>query len=192
MTYSVTTRTLAFRAALVAVLVAVLGMALALLGLAPAQAHSDTFQSVPAAGSTSASVTQLQFTFAEPVQKTMSPEVVLSASGGVNVPVSAPTFDVTGATMTVGIPSGALPNGSYAAVYRVVSIDGHVASGVLNFTVAGSTAQPVTGSPTASVWTAPGTPTTSGGGLDIVLITAAIVVGALVLGAGVFVVLRRR
>lgn len=150
-----------------ATLVAVLGLALALLGLAPAQAHSDTFQSVPVAGSTSASVSQIQFTFAEPVQKTMSPEVVLSASGGVNVPVSAPTFDVTGATMTVGIPSGALPNGVYAAVYRVVSIDGHVATGVLNFTVAGSSAAPLAG--TSTITTPEPTLTASPSGTDGIL-----------------------
>lgn len=110
-----------------------------LLGMSPASAHSDTFSSIPAAGSTVANVTQIQFTFAEPVQKNMGPEMVLQASGGVTVPTGAPTFDVTGATMTVPVSGGALANGSYAATYRVVSIDGHVASGVVNFTVAGST-----------------------------------------------------
>ena len=126
--------------ALRATVATVLGLALAFFGLSAASAHSDTFSSIPAAGSTNANVTQIQFTFAEPVQKNMGPEIVLQASGGVNIPTGAPTFDVTGATMTVPITGGALPNGNYAATYRVVSIDGHVASGVLNFTVAGSTA----------------------------------------------------
>lgn len=121
--------------------VAVIAMLLALGFARSASAHSDTFSSVPAASSTSANVSQIQFTFAEPVQKNLSPEVVLRSSGGVIVPTGAPTFDVTGATMTVSISGGALPDGSYTAVYRVVSKDSHVASGALNFTVAGSTAQ---------------------------------------------------
>lgn len=123
---------------------AVIATALALtsvfVGVSAASAHSDTFSSIPAAGSTSANVSQIQFTFAEPVQKSMGPEMVLQNGEHTTIPTGSPTFDVTGATMTVPITTGALPNGNYTATYRVVSIDGHVASGVLSFTVAGSSA----------------------------------------------------
>lgn len=117
---------------------AMLGLLIVFFGASAASAHSDTFSSIPAAGSTSANVTQIQFTFAEPVQKSMGPEMVLQSGEHITIPTGAPTFDVTGATMTVPITAGALPNGNYTATYRVVSIDGHVASGVLSFTVAGS------------------------------------------------------
>lgn len=173
-------------------LATLLAMLLTGVGASAASAHSDTFSSIPAAGSTSASVTQIQFTFAEPVQKSMGPEVVLSTTGGVTVPLGAPTFDVTGATMTVAITSGALPNGSYGAVYRVVSIDGHVASGVLNFTVAGSNAAPLAGtSPKNSAVTVPEQlqPSNDVPVLTLIMSIAAVV---LILAAVIVVIVRRR
>ena len=59
---------------------------------------------------------------------------------GVSVQLGAPTLDETGATMTAQILSGALPNGDYTASYRIVSEDGHPASGELFFAVEGSDA----------------------------------------------------
>lgn len=115
----------------------------------PASAHSDAFLSTPADDATvSTPVTELQFTFVEAVEQSFSPEVVLTSDTGIDVPLGAPTFDASGATMTVPIPSGALPNGSYTAVFRIVSADGHPASGELVFTVEGSDADPLVAAPT--------------------------------------------
>ncbi|MEY4533510.1 MAG: hypothetical protein RI926_1279 [Actinomycetota bacterium] len=110
-----------------------------------ASAHSDTFQSVPASGSTvSTPVIELQFTFVEPVNAELSPpEVALVDAEGVPAQLGAPALDETGATMTVPIATGALPNGTYTASYRIVSEDGHPASGSVSFTVEGSDADPL-------------------------------------------------
>ena len=129
-------------AALTAVIVALV----VTLGTAQvASAHSDTFQSVPANESTvSTPVVELQFTFVEAVQQDLNPEVVLVNQDGVAAELGAPTFDVTGATMTVPILTGALPNGTYTASFRIVSQDGHPASGETVFTVEGSDADALT------------------------------------------------
>ena len=126
-----------------AVLVAMLLSIAAVLGFSSvASAHSDEFLSVPANGAVVSDVSQLQFTFVEPVEQSFPPEVVLTASDGTGFELGAPTFDATGTTMTVPIVQGALPNGSYTAVYRIVSIDGHPASGQVDFTVEGSVIEP--------------------------------------------------
>ena len=109
-----------------------------------ASAHSDTFQSVPANDAVvSTPVVELQFTFVEAVQQEFAPEVSLVNSDGAVAELGAPTFDVTGATMTVPVVAGALPNGIYSASYRIVSQDGHPASGSITFTVEGSDADPL-------------------------------------------------
>ena len=109
-----------------------------------ASAHSDTFQSVPANDAVvSTPVVELQFTFVEAVQQEFAPEVSLVNADGAVAELGAPTFDVTGATMTVPVVSGALPNGIYTASYRIVSQDGHPASGSIAFTVEGSDADPL-------------------------------------------------
>ena len=109
-----------------------------------ASAHSDTFQSVPANDAVvSTPVVELQFTFVEAVQQEFAPEVSLVNSDGAVAELGAPTFDVTGATMTVPVVAGALPNGSYTAICRIVSQDGHHASGSIAFTVEGSDADPL-------------------------------------------------
>ena len=107
-----------------------------------ASAHSDSFQSVPADDSTvTTPVTEIQFTFVEPVNAELSPpEVALVNQDGVAAQLGAPVLDETGATMTVQILSGALPNGDYTASYRIVSEDGHPASGELFFAIDGSDA----------------------------------------------------
>jgi copper resistance protein C len=126
-------RFLATLAAIVMAGVLALGFASA------ASAHSDTFQSVPANDAVvNTPVTELQFTFVEAVQQDFSPEVVLIDAAGTPVELAVPIFDVTGATMTVGIVAGALPNGVYTSSYRIVSVDGHPASGDITFTVEGS------------------------------------------------------
>jgi len=128
-----------FRAVLAAMLLSVA----AVLGFSSvANAHSDEFLSVPANGAVVSDVSELQFTFVEPVEQSFPPEVVLTASDGTGFELGAPTFDASGATMTVPIVQGALPNGSYTAVYRIVSIDGHPASGQVDFTVEGAATEP--------------------------------------------------
>lgn len=107
-----------------------------------ASAHSDTYQSVPADDATMKTpVTEIQFTFVEPVNAELAPpEVALVNEKGIAVELGAPTLDETGATMTSKILTGALPNGVYTASFRIVSEDGHPASGELLFTVEDSTA----------------------------------------------------
>lgn len=123
-------------------LVAALVMTVVLV--APASAHSDTFQSVPGNGSTvNTPVVELQFTFVEAVEQSFPPEVILNSSEGASVELGAPTFDASGATMTVPINLGELPNGTYTAAFRIVSVDGHPASGEVTFTVEGSSAEPL-------------------------------------------------
>ena len=109
-----------------------------------ASAHSDSFQSVPANDSVVPTpVVEIQFTFVEAVQQEFAPEVILNNADGVAAELGAPVFDVTGATMTVPVVTGALPNGVYTASYRIVSEDGHPASGSITFTVEGSDADPL-------------------------------------------------
>jgi methionine-rich copper-binding protein CopC len=110
---------------------------------APAQAHSEQFGSVPEAGSTVTDVTEIQFSYAEAVEQSFPPEVALTQDTGLAVELGAPTFDATGAVMTVPIVTGALPDGNYTAVYRIVSIDGHPTSGEFSFSVTGSSAPPL-------------------------------------------------
>lgn len=126
----------------ISALVAALVMTVVLVG--PASAHSDTFQSVPENGSTvTTPVVELQFTFVEAVEQSFPPEVILTSSEGAGVELGAPTFDANGATMTVPINLGELPNGTYTAAFRIVSADGHPASGEVTFTVEGSSAEPL-------------------------------------------------
>jgi methionine-rich copper-binding protein CopC len=127
-------------------------LVLALLGMSStaAWAHSDDFDSVPVAGSTSSEVTEIQFTFSEPVQQSFNPEVILTNSEGIPVQLGDPTFSVTGKTMTLPIATGALPNGNYKADYRIVSADGHPASGSLLFTVQGSSAPALVAAPAST------------------------------------------
>ena len=131
-------------------LIAALLMTFAVVG--PASAHSDTFQSTPADDATvSTPVTELQFTFVEAVEPSFAPEVLLTTDAGVAVPLGAPTFDASGAMMTVPITGGALANGSYTAAFRIVSADCHPASGELVFTVEGSDADPLAVEPVEEV-----------------------------------------
>ena len=129
----------------IAVVVAAFLALVVTLGTATmASAHSDSFQSVPANDSVvSTPVVEIQFTFVEAVQQEFAPEVILNNADGVAAELGTPVFDVTGATMTVPVVTGALPNGVYTASYRVVSEDGHPASGSITFTVEGSDADPV-------------------------------------------------
>lgn len=129
----------------IAVVVAAFLALVVTLGTATmASAHSDSFQSVPANDSVvSTPVVEIQFTFVEAVQQEFAPEVILNNADGVAAELGTPVFDVTGATMTVPVVTGALPNGVYTASYRIVSEDGHPASGSITFTVEGSDADPL-------------------------------------------------
>lgn len=171
---------------------AVLAMLMTGLGVSAASAHSDTFSSIPAAGSTTANVSQIQFTFAEPVLPKMSPTVVLRNDAGVTVVTSDPTFDFINSTMTVTVVSGALPNGSYKATYRVVSKDGHTETGVLSFTVAGSSAAALARdavTPTPISVTIPQQQGNDVPLLSLILSSAAVI---LIVAAVIVVIVRRR
>jgi methionine-rich copper-binding protein CopC len=115
------------------------GLALAFGAAMTATAHSELEGSTPAAGSTSASVTELVFTFGEEVVPEYS-TVILTSTSGIAVDLADATYDATATVMTLPIVSGALPDGGYIAGFRIVSIDGHPISGEVDFTVAGSDA----------------------------------------------------
>lgn len=117
----------------------------------PAFAHSDEIQSTPENGSTVTNVDQITFVFVEAVlieegRPEYDPEVAVTNSDGIAAELGAPIFDVTGASMTVPILSGPLPDGEYTAAYAITSNDGHNAQGAISFTVEGSSAPALTGS----------------------------------------------
>ena len=115
------------------------GFALAFGGASAATAHSELEESNPVQGSTVSAVTELVLTFGEAIVPAYS-TVVLTDSSGTSAPLGTPTFDTRATVMTIPVTSGALPNGSYVAGYRIVSVDGHPIAGEVDFTVAGSDA----------------------------------------------------
>ena len=127
------------RKILVSLAALIAGFTLAFTIAAPASAHSELLESTPVHGSTASVVTELVFTFGEAVVPDYS-TVVLTDSTGITPTLGAPTYDTPATTMTVPIVSGMLPNGSYVAGFRIVSVDGHPIAGEVEFTVAGSNA----------------------------------------------------
>ncbi len=111
----------------------------AALAATPASAHSELVSSSPAQGSTASDVSGLILTFSEAIVPEYS-TVDLKDSAGTAAPLGAPTFDPTATVLTIPITTGSLPNGSYVASFRIVSVDGHPIAGVVDFAVAGSNA----------------------------------------------------
>jgi methionine-rich copper-binding protein CopC len=106
-------------------------LVLACLITSLAHAHARLESSTPADGSTLNAVpAALEMKFSEParltalwIQRNQEPRQVLKG-----LPTS------TDRTLRVALP--ALAPGVYSATWRVVSADGHVASGVVRFTIA--------------------------------------------------------
>ena len=182
------------------------GFALAFGGASAATAHSELEVSNPIQGSTLSAVRELVLTFGEAIVPDYS-TVVLTDSSGTTTPLGTPTFDTTATVMTIPITSGALPNGSYVAGYRIVSVDGHPIAGEVDFTVAGSDAPVLVAStpsdaatsvatedPLAADASTPVTETTSDAGTSALLFAGivAAALGALALVTVIVLVAIRR
>ena len=119
------------RAASATLLLLVLGV----LAAPPAAAHSDLRSASPAAGSTlSTPPRSVNLEFNEPVRDGFSRVAVTGAQGEV---VSAGAATVSGRRVEQAVRVRVA--GSYTVAYRVVSADGHVVQGRLDFRYASST-----------------------------------------------------
>ncbi|MBO2452951.1 copper resistance protein CopC [Actinomadura barringtoniae] len=99
---------------------------------APASAHTTLTSANPKSGSTIASPSQIELTYADPVS---FPKVVLADSANKQVTVGAAQAVDNKVTAPL---SAQLPNGTYTVGWRVVATDGHPVTGSYKFTVEGS------------------------------------------------------
>jgi methionine-rich copper-binding protein CopC len=138
------------------------------LGTPGAQAHAELTQTSPAENAVlSSPPTTVRLTFN---QDLLSSFAMLTVAVNKGAP-RAVRATVDGRTMTAPVPAGRPGAGRWTVTYRIVSVDGHVMSGTLRFTVdpaSAATSRPgPTPAPDATpTETAPPTPTTwSGAGL---------------------------
>jgi methionine-rich copper-binding protein CopC len=101
-------------------------------GTPAAQAHAELTQTSPAENAVlSSPPTTLRLTFNEDL---LSNFAMLTVAVGKGAP-RAVRATVDGRTMTAQVPAGRPGAGRWTATYRIVSVDGHVMSGTLRFTV---------------------------------------------------------
>lgn len=173
-------------------LVAVLGsLAVMLLaGAGPASAHDVLISSDPADGATlDVAPAAVSFTFDAAVQN-YDPVLLIYGPNG-NTFGGTPT--VTGSVISAPLHAG--PAGSYRAVYRIVSADGHPVTGQITFTLTAAAAGTALGTPNAQGTGPAGGPPadhagSSGGGLSPWL-WVGIGVAAVLVVAAVVIALRR-
>ena len=124
--------------------VALVALALLVLGAAPASAHAELIATDPADGSVLQTAPDtVTLTFNEPVRLT-SQEIAVYDAAGDEV---GSTAGSTGTEVTVDLAGAAdLADGTYVVSWNVLSDDGHPISGALTFSV---------GAPSASVTAAP-------------------------------------
>ncbi|MFC7727134.1 copper resistance CopC/CopD family protein [Nocardioides sp. GCM10028917] len=124
--------------------VALVALALVVLGAAPASAHAELIDTDPAEGSVVETAPDtVTLTFNEPVRLTSQEIAVYDAAGD----VVGSTAGATGTEVTVDLTGAAdLADGTYVVSWNVLSGDGHPISGALTFSV---------GAPSASVTAAP-------------------------------------
>ncbi|GAA5115135.1 copper resistance protein CopC [Alloalcanivorax gelatiniphagus] len=129
--------------------VALVALALVLLGAAPASAHAELLETDPAEGAVVETAPEsVTLTFNEPVRLTAQVLAVYDATGE----EVASSAGANGPEVTVELPGAAeLADGTYVVSWNVLSGDGHPISGALTFSV---------GAPSASV-TAPPEPESS-------------------------------
>ena len=161
-------------------LVTVVLAALALAGAGPAAAHAARIAADPAEDTVlTASPQRVTATFNEPMQKAFAAMTVVGPDGNL---WSTGEPEVADALVSVGVrPLG--PAGDYTVNYRLTSADGHVVTGSWSFAldVAG------TGTPGPSATATPAAPPDRG-----VPVWPFVVVGALIVAAGVWWAVRRR
>jgi copper resistance protein C len=172
---------------------------------APAQAHNSLVEAVPAKDAKLTKVpAQVKLKFLQELDERYLTIAVTDAQKQ-KVTDEAPEAD--GQVGTLALPE-TLPDGKYTVAYRVVSKDGHTVQGSYTFSLdaplsassepapapSASEAAPVPASPSAS---APAAQLASdegaaseGGGNGMVI--ALVVLGVVLVGAGVAVLLRRR
>lgn len=124
--------------------VALVALALVVLGAAPASAHAELIATDPAEGSVLETAPDtVTLTFNEPVRLT-SQEIAVYDAAGDEV---GSTAGSSGTEVTVDLTGAAdLADGTYVVSWNVLSGDGHPISGALTFSV---------GAPSASVTAAP-------------------------------------
>jgi len=124
--------------------VALVALALVVLGAAPAAAHAELIDTDPAEGSVVETAPDtVTLTFNEPVRLT-SQEIAVYDAAGDEV---GSTAGAGGTEVTVDLTGAAdLADGTYVVSWNVLSGDGHPISGALTFSV---------GAPSASVTAAP-------------------------------------
>lgn len=124
--------------------VALVALALVVLGAAPASAHAELIATDPAEGSVLETAPDtVTLTFNEPVRLT-SQEIAVYDAAGDEV---GSTAGSSGTEVTVDLTGAAdLTDGTYVVSWNVLSGDGHPISGALTFSV---------GAPSASVTAAP-------------------------------------
>jgi copper resistance protein C len=168
-------------AALLSALLVALLASLALAGAGAAAAHATRIATDPAEGAAlSQGPRRVSATFNEALQPEFAAMTVVGPDGNL---WSADDPHVRGAVISVGVrPLG--PEGTYTVNYRVTSADGHPVSGSWSFRLTVAT----TGSPGP-----PATPAqpadTAGDGLPV---WPFLVVGAVIVGGGVWWAARRR
>lgn len=117
---------------LLAAVISVAVVLLAVLGAAPAAAHSDLISSSPAEGANlNAPPSTVELTFNEPIG-TIGLQLAARGPNG-EVPLGEPT--VAGTVVSAPWPQSA-GAGNYTVAFRVVSADGHPISGTVPFSIA--------------------------------------------------------
>lgn len=115
-------------------LVLALGFALAMIAVpfaAPSSAHTSLVGSMPADGAVlDVAPTTVEMTFTELVRAPADGIVVLDAAGA---RVDDGQIRAVASKVSVGVDD--LPDGSYVAVFRVVSLDSHIITGSISFAV---------------------------------------------------------
>ncbi|WP_424466394.1 copper resistance CopC family protein [Pseudoclavibacter helvolus] len=115
-----------------AVAALILACLLGFAGAAPAQAHDQLIQSSPTPDQAlDEAPTQIALTYSANIME-IGPMIVLQDAAGTTWPTGEPLIDGPNVTSTV---DDALPDGTYAINWRVVSSDGHPITGTIPFTV---------------------------------------------------------
>lgn len=173
-------------------LLATFGVALAALlaSATPALAHNVLVSSDPADGATlDTAPDEVSFTFDQAIEN-FDPALKVFGPNGNDFTTAAPT--VVGNTVSAPVTWGEA--GSYRAVFRIVSADGHPVTGEISFTLTDAAAGTATGTPTTA--TDSDDATTDGesgsGGLGVWLWVIVGVAAVLVIAAVVIAVRKPR
>lgn len=165
--------------------------AVTLLPVTAASAHSELVESTPADGAELRQApTQVELVFNDAIQQ-QGGDIVVSVR---DTTVSdATTFAADGTAATVQLIGPAQP-GSYTVKYRIVSADGHIASGTLGYSVTGVpvASSSSTGSPVEGTNTSGGTGTGDGASGTVIWVLGLGAIGIALVAAVISVAVRGR